>query len=561
MDNIIKIQQGFARKAIVNPEHRFDNLYNLLKQDVWLNAALEAVLANVGARTGGVDGITRQHFNQEGYRARFLSDLKTDLATSNYQPQPVKRRYIPKGNGKVRPLGIPTMKDRVVQMLLKMMLEPIFESDFLNCSIGFRPKRRTMDAIAVCYQVINPRNTYFWVIEGDIRSCFDRVNHRILLRLINRRIKDPKVMNLIGRLLKAGVMEEQIFRRSSQGTPQGGIVSPLLANIYLHELDRWWWEKYGNITRHARAWRRKKGLSNCLYVRYADDWIVLCNGTKAQAEAIRDEIQLFLQETLHLELSEEKTLVTHACDGFDFLGFHIQHYPARQGQKAITLVRPTEKSIRRLKDKIRDMTSRKNHNDPPLFKFKAINAVLRGWKNYYRHCNVSQLVGWLDHWVHLRVAKWLVIRHKSCYREILKTYLKQEERRKNLAVKRSDGSDLFLFKMQDVHLTPYRRQTVTHPYLQGDPIQTAVIDPEVSLPDNPWNGRTTPEHAAWRNRRDEILARDNYRCRDCGQQTHLDIHHLKPKRNGGTDDPDNLISLCEDCHVKRGNYGRPRKNG
>lgn len=541
------------------PEHRFENLYYLLKRDDWLNAALDAVLANVGARTGGVDGITRQNFKKEGYREQFLENLKSELANGKYQPQPVKRQYIPKGNDKVRPLGILTIKDRVVQMMLKMILEPIFESDFLDCSIGFRPQRRTMDAIFECYRLITPRNSYFWVIEGDIRSCFDKINHSILLKLISRRIADTKVINLIGRFLKAGVMENQVFRRSPEGSPQGGIVSPLMANIYLHELDRWWWAKYGKHTRHARGWRRKKGLSNCIYIRYADDWIVLCNGTKSQAKAIRDEITEFLHNTLRLELSEEKTVVTHACDGFDFLGFHIQHYPARNGQKAITLVRPTEKSIQRLKDKIRDMTSRKNHNDPPLFKFKAINAVLRGWKNYYRHCNVSQLVAWLDHWVHLRVAKWLVIRHKSCYREILKKYLKQEGSRKNLAVKRSDGSDLFLFKMQDIHLTPYRRKRVTNPYLQDIPIQTSVITPEVPIPDNPWNGRASPEYTAWRNRRDEILARDNHQCQDCGKQTLLDVHHIKPKCKGGTDDPDNLISLCEDCHVKQGNYGRPRK--
>ncbi|MBI5290709.1 MAG: group II intron reverse transcriptase/maturase [Chloroflexi bacterium] len=458
LDDILKTQHSFAKKATSHPEHRFENVYHLLKREDWLNDALDAVLDNVGARTGGVDGVTRQDFKREGYRERFIADLKSRLATGHYQPQPVRREYIPKANGKLRPLGIPTLCDRVVQMALKMLLEPIYESDFLDCSAGFRPQRRTMDAIAVCYRLINPRNGYYWVIEGDIRSYFDKVNHEILLKLVSRRVADVKVLNLIGRFLNAGVMEDQVFRRTSEGTPQGGIMSPLLANIYLHELDCWWWERYGKLTKGAKGWRRQQGQSNCIYVRYADDWIALCNGTKAQAEAIRDEIRDYLHDTLKLELSEEKTVVTQACDGFDFLGFHIRHQPARNGQKAITLVSPSEKSIARLKDKVRDMTSRKGFNDNPLFKFKALNAVLRGWMNYYRHCNASKLASWLDSWTHRRVAKWLVLRHESSYREVLKLYLKQEGSRKKLC-RQTDGRVLPI-SVYDARYTPH---TVSSP--------------------------------------------------------------------------------------------------
>ncbi len=558
LDEILKTQHSFVRKAASHTEHRFQNLYYLLRRDDWLNAALEAVLANTGARTGGVDGITRKHFEKQGFREQFLADLKAELATGRYQPQPVRRQYIPKANGKQRPLGILTIRDRVVQMMLKMVLEPIFESDFLDCSIGFRPQRRTMDAIAVCYRLINPRNRYYWVIEGDIRACFDQVNHNVLLTLVARRVADVKVLSLIGRFLKAGVMEGQVFQRTPEGTPQGGILSPLLANIYLHELDEWWWEKYGKLTRGARSWRRVKGQGNCIYVRYADDWIALCNGTKAQVEAIRDEIRDFLEDTLKLELSEEKTAVTHVGDGFDFLGFHIQHYPAHKGQKAITLVRPSDKSIRRLKDKIRDMTSRKCYRDNPMLKFMALNAVLRGWMNYYRHCNTSQIASWIDHWVHLRVARWLVRRHKSCYREILRQYLKQEGSRKNFAVKRSDGSDLFLFMIKDIHITPYRPRKRTNPYMQAIPTRTKVEKPDIPVPDNPWNGWS--EMTDWRNTRDKVLGRDGYCCTECGSRENLDIHHLTPRRKGGKDTLDNLITLCEKCHVARGGYGRPRKN-
>ena len=558
LDDILKTQHSFARKATTEKEHRFTNLYYLLKRDDWLNTATDEVLSNVGARTGGVDGITLKHFKKEGFREEFLKSLKSELASGEYMPQPVKRKYITKSNGKLRPLGIPTIRDRVVQMALKMLLEPIFESDFLNCSYGFRPKRRTLDAIETCYRLINPRNSYFWVIEGDIRSYFDRVNHEILLSLIARRIADIKVLNLIGRFLKAGVMEDQVLRRSSEGTPQGGIMSPLLANIYLHELDRWWMEHYGKLGRHAKEWRRKKGQSNC--VRYADDWIALCNGTKAQAEAIRDEIRDFLQNTLKLELSEEKTIVTHACDGFDFLGFHVQHHPTHAGHKATTLISPSEKSIERLKAKVQDMTSRKGFNDNPMFKIRALNAVLRGWMNYYRHCSTSKLASWLDHWVHLRVAKWLVQRHDTCYREILKLYLKQQGTRKNFAAKRTDGSDYFLFLMRDVHITPYRARIIPNPYLQEFPELVNVEEPDVPVLDDPWNGRADPTTSNWRNIRDEILERDGYQCTVCGSHSNLDVHHIEPRRKGGQDVPENLITMCEECHVKQGGYGRPSKN-
>ncbi|MDP9316397.1 MAG: group II intron reverse transcriptase/maturase [Chloroflexota bacterium] len=558
LDDILKSQHSFARKATSHAEHRFDNLYHVLKRDDWLNTALDAVLQNSGARTGGIDGVTKKHFEQKGFREQFITTLRAELATKQYQPQPVRRQYIPKAGGKTRPLGIPTIRDRVVQMLLKMLLEPIFESDFLDCSTGFRPGRSTMDALAVCYRLINPRNKYYYVIEGDIRSYFDKVNHDILLKLVARRIKDVNVLNLIGRFLKAGVMEGQVFRRSPEGTPQGGILSPLLANVYLHELDRWWWEHYGSIDRHAKERRRKNGQANCIYVRYADDWVALCNGTKAQAEAIRDEIRDFLCTTLQLELSAEKTVVTHACDGFDFLGFHVQHYPAHGGQKAVTLARPSEKSVERLKDKVRDITDRAGFADNPMDKFYALNAVLRGWMNYYRHCSASQLASWLDHWVHLRVADWLVKRHKSCYREVLEQYLKQEGTRKNFAVKRADGSDLFLYLMKDVHITPYRAHKHTNPYLLELQRPIGALDPEVPLADNTWSGRSAL--AAWRNTKDVVVARDGHQCADCGSRANLDVHHILPRRNGGKDTLDNLITLCERCHVAGGGYGRPRKN-
>jgi len=271
MNDICKTQQSFARKAQAQPEHRFGDMYHLICGQEWLTVALEAILRNKGSQTAGMDGINRQKLEEETARYQFIKDLQAELKAKTYQPQPVRRQWIPKANGKLRPLGIPTLRDRVVQMALKMVMEPIWESDFLDCSNGFRPGRRTMDCIRVCQSRITTQNKYLWVIEGDIRGCFDNIQHTILLKLIQRRIKDQAIIELIKGMLTAGVIEQGQYQPTPTGTPQGGVLSPLLTNIYLHEFDRWWWENYGKLTLYQKAKRRKAGIGNCILTRYADD--------------------------------------------------------------------------------------------------------------------------------------------------------------------------------------------------------------------------------------------------------------------------------------------------
>ncbi len=235
---------------------------------------------------------------------------------------PARRAYIPKSNGQKRPLGIPTIKDRVVQCLLKMLLEPIYESDFLNCSSGFRPMRRTMDCVADCYANITTEHRYYWVIEGDIEECFDHIHHKTLLNILKKRIADKRSLKLIDLFLNAGIMEGTLFKHTAEGVPQGGIFSPLLANIYLHQLDRWWNDNY-HLTKYKRYHRRKVGLGNYILIRYADDFVILCNGNRQSAEEMKEQLREFLDKELHLKLSVEKTRITHVQDGFDFLGFHL----------------------------------------------------------------------------------------------------------------------------------------------------------------------------------------------------------------------------------------------
>ena len=230
-------QKTLAEAAQANPEHRFTNLYSLMHWDYWIRTAMDTVLARPGSTTAGIDGKRRDYFKD--HYEETVKLLVESLRGKTYEPQPVRRVYIPKSNGKLRPLGIPALRDRFVQEALRAILDPIFESDFCLHSYGFRKGRCTMDAIAVIMPLFNTSNKHYYVIEGDIRSYFDTVHHRKLLSLVKRRIADKDIIDLIWKFLKAGVMEGQLFAKTEQGVPQGGIISPLLANIYLHELDIW----------------------------------------------------------------------------------------------------------------------------------------------------------------------------------------------------------------------------------------------------------------------------------------------------------------------------------
>src|SRR5919199_1193038 len=487
MDDITKTQRSFAIKALHNPEHQFADLYHLICREDWIAFALQAVLANSGSRTAGVDGISKKDLADEETRTRFIAELHVDLKAGRFKPLPVRRQSIPKEGGKMRQLGIPTIRDRVVQMLLKMLLEPIWESDFLDCSHGFRPGRRTMDCIAPLYRCMSRGVKAYWVVEGDIRGCFDHIQHAILLKLLERHVADQRIVPLVRVFLRAGVMEGVLFRRSEEGTPQGGVVSPLLANIYLHELDRYWWQHYGGMSQHRKRQRRSAGRGNPILLRYADDFILITNGTQEEAIRLRDEFQRFLAEELKLELSLEKTVVTHVNDGFDFLGFHVRRYlHPKQGSRPVVLVKPSKKNIERLRAKVRDMTGRHRGLDNQVWKVTALNRVLRGWAAYYRHVNAKDVLTSLDFWVAWRLEHWLCEKHKCGIRQVLREYQHQQGGRKNLVVKDERGRLMFLYRMGDLPLTRYPFRAWSNPYLKEEP--TTIPEAEAPIPDWTWNG-------------------------------------------------------------------------
>lgn len=552
MSDIIKTQHSLAIKAKHNPDHQFDHLYRLICREEWIRTAIKAVLSNQGSRTAGVDGMTKKTLATETAQAELVREIQAELKSKQFRPMPVRRVYIPKANGKQRPLGIPTLKDRTVQMLLKMVLEPIYESDFLNCSNGFRPQRRTQDCIALLDSYINRRNKYYWVIEGDIKAAFDSIHHQILLKLMAKRIADQRLLKVIERFLKAGIMENCLVKRTDIGTPQGGICSPLLANIYLHQLDIYWWNKYGNLNRQEKERRRLRHQGNCALIRYADDFLLLTNGSKAEAMRLKNEFKTFLEEELKLELSQEKTQITHVNEGFDFLGFHVQREVSAHDRPKV-LVTPAQENQKKLKLKIKEMTKRKQFQDSPLLKISALNAVLRGWINYYRHSNVKGIAKDLDFWVNQRLFTWLAKRHKLPPRRIIEMYkLRENGRRYNLGI-RNGEKYLFLYRLSDLPITKYRSRSPENPYIQGEWSMGMTLT-DFPLPEQVWVGNA--ENSQWRELKETIIAERGAKCEICGSTEKLDLHHIKARKCRGKDVVENLQLLCRKCHAQTPSFGR-----
>jgi RNA-directed DNA polymerase len=315
---VLRIQIKLHQWAIDDPDRRFDDLFNLVCDPAVLVVAWARVRGNRGKRSAGVDGLRPESILSA--EEEFLPQLRHDLKSRQFIPLPVRERMIPKpGSSKLRRLGIPTARDRTVQAALKLVLEPIFEADFQPCSYGFRPRRRAQDAIAEIHQFTS--RSYEWVLEGDIEACFDMIDHPALMDRVRRRVGNKRVLAVVKAFLHAGVLgEDGIMRDSTTGTPQGGILSPLLANVALSVLDEHFAEAWQtNSGTYQRTKRRRAGLANYRIVRYADDFVVLVSGTRAHAEAVREDVAAVLAP-IGLRLSEAKTKVCHIDEGFDFLG-------------------------------------------------------------------------------------------------------------------------------------------------------------------------------------------------------------------------------------------------
>ena len=323
---------------------------------------------------------------------------------------------IPKASGKLRKLGIPTVADRVVQASLKAVLEPIFETDFQPCSYGFRPNRRAQDAIAEI-QFYGTRG-YHWVLEADIKACFDEISHTALMDRLRVRIKDKRVCALVKAFLKSGIMTELGDREETlTGTPQGGILSPLLANIALSALDdhfsQQWRQEMG--TRQQREKRIRRGQGNWRIIRYADDFALVVFGGQHHAEALREEVTAALAP-LGLRLAPEKTRVVHIDEGFDFLGFTIRRMRKRGTQKHYVYTKPSRKAIQAIKDKVTAKTYRSTRHMSLEEQITSLNRMLAGWANYFRHGVSKAVFSAVDSHAWLRLMRWIRGKHQGKHR-------------------------------------------------------------------------------------------------------------------------------------------------
>lgn len=393
-----ELQRQLWAAAKRAPGRRFHALYEHIWRSDVLQEAWKRVRAKRGA--GGVDGESISSIEQHGVK-RFLEVLGAELRAGMYQAQVVRRRYIPKADGKKRPLGIPTIRDRVVQMAAKLVLEPIFEADFMPCSYGFRPKRSATMALEALRKFGAKGGHY--VLDADIRDYFGSIEHEKLMKLVALRISDRRTLKLLRQWLEAGVMEEGIVSATLAGTPQGGVISPLLSNIYLHVLDRLWTRQHASLG---------------ILVRYADDFVVMCR-TRKDCEQAETRIKEILAR-LGLELHPGKTRRVALYDGkagFDFLGCHLHKRLSgrlwEQTRKRLYFLQrwPSQRSMRRVRERVRELTLGSRCHADLRDVIENLNPVLRGWGNYFRTGNATQKFCSVDDHVRRRLRALLMKRY------------------------------------------------------------------------------------------------------------------------------------------------------
>jgi RNA-directed DNA polymerase len=401
-ENIRTLQRKLYRKAKQEPACRFHALYDKVYRADILNHAYSLVRANKGS--AGIDGVTFEAIEQKEGATAFLAELAEALKDKTYKPDPVKRVMIPKADGSQRPLGIPTIRDRVAQMAMKLVIEPIFEADFCDNSYGFRPRKSAHDAIDDITHTLN--KGFREVIDADLSKYFDTIPHANLMATVAQRISDGAVLHLIQMWLKAPVMEVDKDgtkrnigggKGNRKGTPQGGVVSPLLANLYLHLLDRIW---------ERRGLQQRLGAR---IVRYADDIVVLCRrGSAKPMEMLRH-----ILERLGLTLNETKTKIVNASEAkFDFLGFSIWMGKSRRTGKRYPHVQPSKKSLKAIKDRVTDLTKRERTLVALDLILREVNTTTRGWVGYFHFKNCSKALEHERAHVEQRLRTHLCKRHK-----------------------------------------------------------------------------------------------------------------------------------------------------
>lgn len=595
MRNSIKILNGLSKHS-PQVNYKYERLYRILFNQEMFFYAYQRIYAKPGNMTAGSDGKTI-----DGMSLERINKLIEVLRNETYQPQPVRRVYIPKKNGKMRPLGIPTFDDKLVQEVIRIILEAIYEGQFLDCSHGFRPKRSCHTALTKIQKTFTGAK---WFIEGDIKGFFDGINHDILISILQERISDERFIRLIRKFLRAGYVEEWTFYKTYSGTPQGGIVSPILANIYLDKLDRYVKDyikcfdkgikKKPNEarlkldTKKKMAMQKLKVVKNenerlCVvkqlkaidkerlsitsndemddsfkrmkYVRYADDFIIGVIGSKEDSKRIKEDIKNFLESKLKLELSEEKTLITHTQRAAKFLGYEILVNKSNLAKrdKMGRMIRSFNKkvylklSMDTIKKKLLDFgvleikmnkgkevwkarEHRKSINNDDLEILQKFNYTLRGFHNYYAIANNSSLLHSFKYIMQYSMYRTFAGKYKTSVAKIAQKYKINGE-----------FTISYLNRKLEVKTQTFYNEN----FKRRRPVENTQLDIKSII-----------YHANRTSLIDRLKAE---KCEICGEQGALDMHHVRKLKNlDGKGYADKLmiarrrktIALCRSCHQK-----------
>jgi len=520
--NVRRLRQRIFRATQEQDWDKVQSLQRLLlrSRSNRLVSVRRVTQINQGKNTPGVDKLV---VKTPGARGKLVDQL------ADYQPwraKPTRRVYIPKANGKQRPLGIPTVTDRCIQAMVKNSLEPSWEARFEGISYGFRPGRGCHDAIAKIFLLASPHRKKKWVIDADIKGAFDNIDHEYLLEAIGT----APGRELIRQWLKAGYMEDGVFHPTEAGTPQGGVISPLLANIALHGMEKALGVKYDN---------RGQICGNRAVVRYADDFVVFCE-SKEDAEVSVQILTEWLAKR-GLTLSPEKTRIVHITEGFDFLGFNVKQYKVnntRTGYKL--LIRPSKESVKNIRRKLR--THWKNLKGTNVIAvLKTLNPIIRGEANYYRIAVATRTFSSLDDWMTKRAVRYAKSTHPTKpWKWLVKKYWgRLNKERKNNWVFGDKQTGGYLLKFTWFNIK--RHVLVKGPASPDDPNLQAY-----------WVNRTKGKSAELSATEQRLARKQNYVCPLCGQSLfndeELHIHHVQPRRKGGTNADENRKIVHLYCH-------------
>jgi group II intron reverse transcriptase/maturase len=521
---------------------RIRNLHDLMHNPDWLNVACRRVLARSRRKATGVDKETVHRFEQN--REHKLECLRLELKLGTYRPQPVRRVTITKDNGKKRPLGIPCLRDKIVQEAMRMALEPIFEVEFHPSSYGFRPHRSAHHAVLRCRSYI--LTGFTWVIEGDVQACFDEIEHDSILRNLREKIMDNKFLALVGLFLKAGVSVEGVVQPTEKGVPQGGVLSPLLANIVLNRLDWFLHEKGDHTHRGQRTFRQ--GKPNIRFVRYADDWCVfITRGNKQYASTLRDQIRDFIKDTAGLTLSAEKTHITHVTDGFNFLGFRLLKGVGQRGQ-SVPKIKIGDKAKKNIRLSLSESLRHRPAQESISVRVERTSRQIRGWREYFRlgH-DFSNIASKLD-----CLAFWATVKAICRKQDISTAKCMRKHYRKGRLV---FGGGHMLERFQDAAMK--RDYRGPKEYVPGGEVHFDEYDDE-----HVFSYRESTRQGSG-DMRWEVMVRDSLCCRKCG--TRVDdstarIDHINPVKRFASflqaHRLDNLQTLCKSCHQEKTNAER-----